>query len=138
MSLTPSLCMRDPSCVITLSLLSRPTGQSITAPGSRLHRISSETSLDSGIFPCFALRGSELSQIKKEAALKAVSLLTSTIWAELCLHIGNNYPSLRFVTLGMGGYLFIVDERKMNYSTVIGIHGGHRNASMLLLRSCRG
>ena len=56
----------------------------------------------------------------------------------LCFYVGNNYPALRLVPLGMRSHLVVINKRQVYYAAVIGIHGSHRNASMLLLRPRRG
>ena len=52
----------------------------------------------------------------------------------LCFYVGNNYPALRLVPLGMRSHLVVINESQVHYTAVIGIHGSHRNAPMLLLR----
>ena len=47
------------------------------------------------------------------------------------VNCGNNNPTIRILTLGMGGNGVIVDKGKVNKPTLIGIHGSHSNSALL-------
>lgn len=47
------------------------------------------------------------------------------------MNCGNDNPTIRILTLGVGGDSVIVDKSKVNKPTLIGIHGSHSNSTLL-------